>query len=95
MPAGNSTAPAAPISALGNSSTAQTPAPPTGAAAAAGVGPRPGPGPDGQRLRDMTPEQRKAFIANLTPQQRAEFQKRREERRKQREAVGADGPDGQ
>jgi HlyD family secretion protein len=47
----------------------------------------------GQRMRDMTPEQRRAFLEAMTPEQREAFRKQREERRKerasQREAAGS------
>jgi HlyD family secretion protein len=52
----------------------------------------PAPGPGGQRMRDMTPEQRRAFIESLTPEQRAQM---RERRRQRREAQGAAPPDGE
>ncbi len=52
--------------------------------------------PGGQRLRDMTPEQRRAFLDSLTPEQREAFRKQREERRQQRgQSGGAAASDGE
>lgn len=48
----------------------------------------PTPGGAGARMRDMTPEQRRAFMESLTPEQREEMRKQREERRAAREAAG-------
>ena len=47
-------------------------------------------GPGGQRLRDMTPEQRRAYFQSLTPEQRAQMRERR-----QRGDAGGAPPDGQ
>ncbi len=44
--------------------------------------------PEGARLRDMTLEQRRAFMDSLTPEQREEMRARREARRAQRAADG-------
>ncbi|HVQ08041.1 MAG TPA: efflux RND transporter periplasmic adaptor subunit [Allosphingosinicella sp.] len=49
-------------------------------------------GPGGQRLRDMTPEQRRAFIESLTPEQRARFRERRRQMRERRGGGDAAGP---
>jgi HlyD family secretion protein len=54
-----------------------------------------GQSPEGRRMRDMTPEQRRAFMESLTPEQRAEMQARREERRRRREAGGGGPGDGE
>jgi HlyD family secretion protein len=51
-------------------------------------------GPGGQRMRDMTPEQRRAFFESMTPEQRERMRERRRLRREQREAEGAPPPDG-
>lgn len=72
MPAGNSSAPAAATPAPRKDATS---APTTTAA-------------DRPRLRDMTPEQRRAFMDSLTPEQREEMRARREARRAQRAADG-------
>jgi len=53
-------------------------------------------GPGGQRMRDMTPEQRRAYMESLTPEQRAQMRARREQRRRERGQSGeASPPDGQ
>jgi HlyD family secretion protein len=49
-------------------------------------------GPGGQRLRDMTPEQRRAFIESLTPEQRAQLRERRRQMRERRGGGDAAGP---
>lgn len=46
---------------------------------------------DRPRFRDMTPEQRQAARAAMTPEEREAMQQRREQRRAQREATTADG----
>jgi HlyD family secretion protein len=51
-------------------------------------------GPGGQRMRDMTPEQRRAFFESMTPEQREQMRERRRQRREQREAEGGAAPDG-
>jgi len=56
---------------------------------------RRGDGPGGQRLRDMTPEQRRALMESLTPEQRAQMRERRQRMRERREAEGATPPDGE
>lgn len=48
------------------------------------------PSADRPRMRDMTPEQRQAFIDSMTPEQRAEWQKRREERRAAAQSTGGE-----
>jgi HlyD family secretion protein len=65
------------------------------APAAAAQASRPGGGgmgPNGERIRDMTPEQRRAFFESLTPEQR---QAMRERRRQRRAAEGGAPPDGE
>jgi HlyD family secretion protein len=52
-------------------------------------------GPGGQRLRDMTPEQRRAYMESLTPEQRAQMRERRRQMRERRGAEGGDPPDGE
>jgi Spy/CpxP family protein refolding chaperone len=52
-------------------------------------------GPGGERMRDMTPEQRRAFFESMTPEQRAQMRERRRQRRERREAEGATPPDGE
>ncbi|MEA3045355.1 MAG: HlyD family secretion protein [Sphingomonadales bacterium] len=52
-------------------------------------------GPGGQRIRDMTPEQRRAFFESLTPEQRAQMRARREQWRQRRQAEGGSPPDGE
>lgn len=47
----------------------------------------------GQRMRDMTPEQRRAYIESLTPEQREQMRQRREQRRQQGGGEGG-APDG-
>ncbi|HMG45915.1 MAG TPA: efflux RND transporter periplasmic adaptor subunit [Allosphingosinicella sp.] len=59
---------------------------------AAGGPPR---GPGGQRIRDMTPEQRRAFFESMTPEQRQQMRERRRQWRERREAEGGAPPDGQ
>jgi HlyD family secretion protein len=59
----------------------------------AGAAPPAGP-PGGGRMRDMTPEQRRAYFESLTPEQRAAMRERRQRRGRN---GGGDGgaPDGQ
>jgi len=52
-------------------------------------------GPGGQRIRDMTPEQRRAFFESLTPEQRQQMRERRRQWRERREAEGGAAPDGE
>jgi len=52
-------------------------------------------GPGGQRIRDMTPEQRRAFFESLTPEQREQIRERRRQWRERREAEGGSPPDGE
>jgi len=93
---------AAPVVPPAPAPKAQTPPP----AAAAPAQPRPevrpergagGPprGPGGQRIRDMTPEQRRAFFESMTPEQRQQMRERRRQWRERREAEGAMPPDGE
>jgi HlyD family secretion protein len=42
--------------------------------------------PDGRRLRDLSPEERRAFMESLTPEQRAQMRERRQRMRERREA---------
>ena len=51
-------------------------------------------GPGGQRIRDMSPEQRRAYFESLTPEQRAQMRARREARRGQRGGGEGPPPDG-
>jgi HlyD family secretion protein len=51
-------------------------------------------GPDGQRMRDMSPEQRRAYFESLTPEQRAQMRARREARRARRGGGEGPPPDG-
>ena len=60
---------------------------------AGGGGGRAGRG--GQRLRDMTPEQRRAFFESLTPEQRAADARAPAAAARAREAEGATPPDGE
>lgn len=97
------TAPAAPPT--GAPPSSQAPGAPSPSAPA--VGPQPSPdarpapavaaGGERQRIRDMTPEQRKAYFESLTPEQRAEMRERRRQRREAREGRGGEAspPDGQ
>jgi HlyD family secretion protein len=52
-------------------------------------------GPGGQRMRDMTPEQRRAFLESMTPEQRQQMRERRQRMRERRQAEGASPPDGE
>ena len=52
-------------------------------------------GPGGQRIRDMTPEQRRAFFESMTPEQRQQMRERRQRMRERRQAEGASPPDGE
>lgn len=99
---GNATAPATPPAGADNASAPSTMSPTDSGGASApapSVAPRAagsGIGPDGQRLRDMTPEQRRAFLDSLSPEQREAMRKRMEQRRQQREqSGGAATPDGE
>ncbi|RVT41964.1 efflux RND transporter periplasmic adaptor subunit [Sphingobium algorifonticola] len=81
-PSGNSAAPApAPATETGPATgrAAATPAPASSPPPAL---------PGGARLRDMTPEQRRAFLDSLTPEQRAEMRARRDAWRAERNADG-------
>lgn len=81
--ADNATA-AAPMSSAPKQAPAPANAPantPTAGAAAATERPR---------MRDMTPERRQAFIDSMTPEQRAEWRKRREERRAAAQSTGGE-----
>lgn len=96
----NQVAPAAPASPGGNQAQPASPAAPPvqNQAAPAAPPPRqnsvaaPAPAPSGgQNVRDMTPEQRRAYFQNLTPEQRAAMRARRQ----QRQGGGGGAPDGQ
>jgi len=52
-------------------------------------------GPGGQRIRDMSPEQRRAFLESMTPEQRAQMRERRRQRREQRQSGEAAPPNGE
>ncbi len=80
-PAGNQTqpAPASPETAGRTPPPAAAPAAPSTAPPQGGAAP-----PGGQRMRDMTPEQRRAYLESLTPEQRAAMRERRERRRQER-----------
>ena len=85
--------PAAPKGAQAPPAAPKATAPATaasGASAAAGdaAGDRP-------RLRDMSPEERRAFMESLTPEQREQMRERRRQRREARESQEAASPDGQ
>lgn len=70
-------------------------APPVGPQNTSARAQRPGSGERGDRprMRDMTPEQRRAYLESLTPEQRAAMQERRRQRREAREAAGGgEGP---
>lgn len=94
---GNHTAPANQTGPAANAAQPAAAAPPTpepatpppAAPSPSGAGAPAGP-PDGRRMRDMTPEQRRAYLESLTPAQREQMQQRREQR------GGGDGgaPDG-
>ena len=51
--------------------------------------------PDGRRLRDLSPEDRRAFMESLTPEQRAAMQERRRRMRERRGGEGGAPPDGE
>lgn len=96
---------AAPASPAGTPLSAQAPGAPSPAAPAAGPrstsdtrsAPSAGGSGERSRMRDMTPEQRRAYFESLTPEQRAEMQERRRQRREAREGSGGEAsrPDGQ
>jgi HlyD family secretion protein len=98
----NQTAPA-----VGPGTPPSSQAPQPASPEAPAVGPQPssdarpapsaGTGGERQRVRDMTPEQRKAYFESLTPEQRAEMQERRRQRREARERSDGEAspPDGQ
>jgi len=77
----------APPQAAPTAPSSTPPAPQNQGAGAPAAGP-----PGGQRMRDMTPEQRRAYMESLTPEQREQMRHRREQRRQQR---GDGAPDGQ
>ncbi|MDX3909395.1 MAG: efflux RND transporter periplasmic adaptor subunit [Sphingobium sp.] len=84
--------PAASTSPSGNSSAPAAAAPVAPQRRTEGDAPAaPGLRPEGQRMRDMRPEQRRAFMESLTPEQREEMRARREARRAAREAGQSDG----
>ena len=95
----NQAAPAAPPNTGGNQAQPASPvAPPVQNQAAPAAPPRqqsqaaapPAPSA-GQNVRDMTPDQRRAYFQSLTPEQRAALR----ERRQQRQQQGGGAPDGQ
>ena len=93
-PAASPVAPA-PKAQNGRGQPSAAPAPPraeTRPDRGAGGPPR---GPGGQRIRDMTPEQRRAFFESLTPEQRQQMRERRRQWRERREAEGGSPPDGE
>lgn len=102
MAATNETAPAP---SAGTPPSSQPPRPASPEAPAVGPQPAPnarpapsaGAGGDRPRMRDMTPEQRRAYLESLTPEQRAEMRERRRQRREAREGSGGEAspPDGQ
>ncbi|HYD13048.1 MAG TPA: efflux RND transporter periplasmic adaptor subunit [Allosphingosinicella sp.] len=74
--------------------TPPPPAAPTAPSAAPPARPQAEGGPAGRpRMRDMSPEQRRAYLESLTPEQRAAMRERRERRRRERGAEGG-APDG-
>jgi HlyD family secretion protein len=81
-------APVAPAASASGPARPQPEARPEGA----GGPPR---GPGGQRFRDMTPEQRRAFFESMTPEQREQMRERRRQWRERRQAEGGAPPDGQ
>ncbi|MDQ8755760.1 efflux RND transporter periplasmic adaptor subunit [Sphingosinicella sp. LHD-64] len=95
----------APAPAAGTPPSSQPPRQPSPEAPPVGPQPspdaRPAPGAAGgggerQRMRDMTPEQRKAYLESLTPEQRAAMNERRRQRREARPDGGeASPPDGE
>ncbi|HEY5710896.1 MAG TPA: hypothetical protein VIT38_03285, partial [Allosphingosinicella sp.] len=54
-----------------------------------------GAGPFGGRFRNMTPEQRRAYMESLTPEQRAAMRERRRQWRAEHGGGEATPPDGQ
>jgi HlyD family secretion protein len=97
----NQAAPAAAPNPGGNQAQPASPAaPPVQYQAAPAAPPSPQPNraaappatpPGGQNVRDMTPEQRRAYFQSLTPEQRAAMR----ERRRQRQGGDGGAPDGQ
>ena len=65
------------------------------APAASGAPAATGDGAGRPRLRDMSPEERRAYMESLTPEQRAQMRERRRQRREARDAPEAAPPDGQ
>lgn len=95
----NEAAPVAPANPGGNQAQPGSPAVPPGQTRAATAPPpqqqnqagtAPSSPPASQNVRDMTPEQRRAYFQSLTPEQRAAMR----ERRRQRQQEGG-APDGQ
>jgi HlyD family secretion protein len=87
-PASNSAQPGPATPERSGTTTPPAPAPATPAATPpapqnqAGGATPPAP-PGGQRMRDMTPEQRRIYLESLTPEQREQMRQRREQRRQQ------------
>ncbi|MGZ8346152.1 MAG: efflux RND transporter periplasmic adaptor subunit [Allosphingosinicella sp.] len=77
---------AAPSPAAGNPPAATAPASASPSAAAPSA---PAAAPAGERLRDMSPAQRRAYLESLTPEQREEMRERRRQRRAAGQAEGA------
>jgi len=92
----NQVAPAPPPNPGGNQAQPASPAAPPVQNQAAPATPPPQPNQPaapsgGQNVRDMTPEQRRAYFQSLTPEQRAAMRARRQ----QRQGGGDGAPDGQ
>jgi HlyD family secretion protein len=83
-PGGNQAQPASPAAPPVQNQTAPVAPPAQGSQATA-------PPPGGQNVRDMTPEQRRAYFQSLTPEQRAAMRARRQ----QSQSGGGGAPDGQ
>jgi HlyD family secretion protein len=88
-PGGNQAQPASPAAPPIQNQAAPAAAPPPRQNQAGAAAP-----PGGGNIRDMTPEQRRAYFQSLTPEQRAAMQERRRQRQQQ---GGGDGgaPNGQ
>ena len=86
-PGGNQAQPASPSAPPVQNQSAPAAPPPQQNQVAAPPAP-----PGGQNVRDMTPEQRRAYFQSLTPEQRAAMRERRRQRQQQ---GGGGAPDGQ